>query len=282
MSSTLHIGPLALPLTALITLVATMLGLVLADRAGRKLEPSLGEGLSRHAWRIALLAVVAARLAFVWRYKAAYLQTPLDILNIRDGGWDAQVGVIAAWVYTLVLLQRQAMWRKPLLLSVGSASAVWLGGQLAMGIWVGPHAGQPGLPAVTLQGLDQRDTPLASFRGKPVVLNLWATWCPPCLREMPVLQLGQQEHPDVHYVLVNQGESAPQVQAYLAQHGLRLPHVLLDPKGQVAATFDASAYPTTLFFDAQGRLVARRTGEVSWATLLDKVTVAREGLPTGH
>jgi thiol-disulfide isomerase/thioredoxin len=274
---TLHIGPLALPMAYLSTLLAILLGLGLAERAARKLAPGLAEAFSGHAWRMALLALVAARLGFVWRFKAAYLQTPLDVLNIRDGGWDPQVGVIAAWVYALVLWQRQPVWRKPLALSVGVASAVWLGGQFAIG--AGAQAVQPGLPLVVLQTLDQRDSPLATFKGKPVVLNLWATWCPPCLREMPVLQRGQQAHTDVHYLFVNQGESARQVQDYLVRHGLGLQHVLLDPKGQIAAAFDASAYPSTLFFDAQGRLVARRIGELSWPTLLEKVKLSRQAPP---
>lgn len=269
MPSTLQIGPLALSVSYLLNIACIAMGLLLADRLSRRAGADL---MSRHAWRIAVLAVVAARLGFVWRFRAAYGETPLDILNIRDGGWDPQAGMIAAWAYTLVLLRQHVALRKPLLMSVGAASVLWLGGQMAlMGM---PSGGAP-LPAVTLKGLDQRETPLAAFEGKPVVINLWATWCPPCLREMPVLLRGQQEHTDIHYVFVNQGETAVQVQAYLARHGLRLQHVLLDPKGQVAAAFGASAYPTTLFFDARGRLVARRTGELSWATLMQKVEAMR-------
>jgi thiol-disulfide isomerase/thioredoxin len=272
MPETLHLGPLALSVAHLITLAALMLGLSLAGRASR--PPAVD--VSRHAWRIAALALMTARLGFVWRYRAAYAETPLDILNIRDGGWDAQLGVIAAWVYTLVLVRQHVPLRKPLLVSVGAASALWLAGQLAQGLGQG---GQAGMPAITLKTLAQGERSLASFEGKPVVINLWATWCPPCLREMPVLQRGQQLHTDIHYVFVNQGESAAQVQAYLSRHQLQLQHVLLDPKGQMAAAYDASAYPTTLFLDARGRLVARRTGELSWATLQEKVRAMREPAP---
>ena len=138
---------------------------------------------------------------------------------------------------------------------------------------MGSTSQAPRLPAITLQSLQaqQPGVSLASFQGKPVVVNLWATWCPPCLREMPVLQRGQQTHTDVHYVFVNQGESAAEVQAYVQRHGFALRNMLLDPKGEVAARFAAAGYPTTLFFDAQGRLVEQRMGEVAWATLQDKV-----------
>jgi thiol-disulfide isomerase/thioredoxin len=269
MPSTLQIGPLALSVSYLFTLAALVLGMALADRFARRPGAEL---ISRYAWRIALLAVLAARLGFVWRYRAAYSESPLDILNIRDGGWDAQVGLIAAWGYTLVLLRKHMALRKPLLMSVGAATVLWLGGQVAL---MGSLSGQPGLPAITLQGMDGRETPLATFEGKPVVINLWATWCPPCLREMPVLMRGQREHTDIHYVFVNQGETAAQVKAYLTQHGLPLQHVLLDPKGKVAAAYGAAAYPTTVFIDARGRLVERRMGELTWATLMQKVQAIR-------
>jgi hypothetical protein len=70
---------------------------------------------------------------------------------------------------------------------------------------------------------------------------------------------------------VNQGESAEQVRGFLQAEGVQLQHVLLDRPGQWAARFDVVGYPTTLFFDAQGRLVARRVGELSSATLQAKV-----------
>ena len=75
----------------------------------------------------------------------------------------------------------------------------------------------------------------------------------------------------MHYLFVNQGETPDVVLAYLQRHGLTLNHVMLDTKGEVAARYAAAGYPTTLFFDAQGRLVEQRMGEVSWATLQDKV-----------
>ena len=266
MPPSFHLGPLALSTSYVVTLTAFLLGSWAASWASRR----AGVDLSRHTWRIGLVALLVARLAFVWRYRAAYADSPWDVFNIRDGGWDAQAGMVAAWVYALVLMHKQAVLRKPLLAALGTASVVWAAGTLAL---MGSTSQAPQLPAITLQSLVAGQPPvsLASFKGKPVVMNLWATWCPPCQREMPVLQRGQREHPDVHYVFVNQGEAPEVVQAYLSGHSLALNHVLLDTKGEVAARFAAAGYPTTLFFDAQGRLVAQRMGEVSWPTLSDKV-----------
>lgn len=112
---------------------------------------------------------------------------------------------------------------------------------------------------------------LAASKGKRVLVNLWATWCPPCQREMPVLQKAQAARPDVHFVFVNQGESAQQVAAYLARSGLQLRNVLLDAKGDAGTALGHRALPTTLFFDAEGRLVDTRLGELSEASLAERL-----------
>lgn len=266
MPPSLHLGPLALSTSYLVTLAAFFVGSAVAAWLAKR----AGVDLSKHTWRIGAVALLVARLAFVWRYRAVYADAPWDVLNIRDGGWDAQAGLVAAWVYALVLMHQQVLWRKAVLAGMVVASALWAGGTLAL---MGNTQQAPALPAISLPSLSAGMQPvsLASFKGRPVVVNLWATWCPPCLREMPVLQRGQREHTDVHYLFVNQGETPDVVLAYLQRHGLTLNHVMLDTKGEVAARYAAAGYPTTLFFDAQGRLVAQRMGEVSWATLQDKV-----------
>jgi len=113
---------------------------------------------------------------------------------------------------------------------------------------------------------------LASFQGKPTVVNLWATWCPPCVREMPVLQQAQAERSDVHFVLVNQGERATRVRDYLASRQLRLRNVLVDEGNALGAFTGHRALPTTLFYDAQGRLVDTRVGELSAASLAHRLS----------
>jgi thiol-disulfide isomerase/thioredoxin len=116
---------------------------------------------------------------------------------------------------------------------------------------------------------------LDGFAGRPTVVNLWATWCPPCVREMPVLQQAQRAHSDVHFVFVNQGEPAERVRSWLSGRGLELRNVLIDGRGQAGAAFDQQGLPTTLFFDAEGRLVGRRIGELSSATLGEKLDDVR-------
>lgn len=100
-----------------------------------------------------------------------------------------------------------------------------------------------------------------------MVINLWATWCPPCRREMPVLAQAQSVFPDVVFVMVNQGESAPAIHAFLEREGLQFAHVLRDPTSLTMHAVGSRGLPTTLFFDEQGRLTDSHVGELTMARL---------------
>jgi len=130
----------------------------------------------------------------------------------------------------------------------------------------------PALPDLQLETLEGRSAHLSAYVGTPVVLNLWATWCPPCRREMPVLEQAQTVFPDVAFVLVNQGESVQQAKAFLESEGLNLTDVLLDPTSEAMATMRTGGLPTTFFFNAQGRMVDVHLGEITMAELEDKIS----------
>ena len=100
-----------------------------------------------------------------------------------------------------------------------------------------------------------------------MVINLWATWCPPCRREMPVLQKAQTQNQDVTFLFVNQGESMQSVSTFLETQGLNLNNVLFDSGGQLGQKVDSMALPTTLFYSPQGRLLSSHLGELSEASL---------------
>jgi hypothetical protein len=90
---------------------------------------------------------------------------------------------------------------------------------------------------------------------------------------MPVFEQAQAQHPEIDFVMVNQGESAQQARAFLESQGLQLKDVLLDPGSQTMQTFASRGLPTTLFFDEQGRLVDAHLGELTMASL--KNTMSR-------
>ena len=219
-------------------------------------------------WRVLLVSLVAARLGFVAEFAAVYADAPWQVLNLRDGGWSAPVGWGAAWACTIALGARHPPQRRAMWATMAMASMVALAGQLVL-LRLEPPEQQ--MPALALVTLDAREQSLADFVGRPVVLNLWATWCGPCQREMPALQRAQQQYPGVHFVFANQGESRETVQRYLALKGLVMDNVLLDTQGALARHFQERGLPSTFFFDAKGTLVDARTGELSEATIAQRL-----------
>ncbi len=268
MNQALQIGPLALPMGVLLFFAAAALGLLAAALAARR----SGVSAENTLYRALLVGLLTARLGFVFQFRAAYFAEPWSILDLRDGGWDAQLGLAGVWVYALAQWRRSPALRRPLLAALVSGSLAWVAGTVWM---VASGPGPQPLPAFTAQSLSGEAVDMQQFAGRPLVVNLWATWCPPCRREMPVLEQAQQLHADVHIVFLNQGESAATVQRFLAAQGLSLQHVLLDPRRELARDFQQTALPTTLFFGADGRLAGLRVGELSRATLEQQLRALR-------
>lgn len=266
MTGALHVGPLSFPFELLLVLAAATAGSLAGGRIARKLGVHGDPGFTR----LIFVGLVAARLGFVIQFHDAYRLAPLGILDIRDGGWNAAAGIAVAWAYALVLAWRRRPAFRPVAGALATATAIWALGTTTLALW---PADPTRLPAIHLATLDGRTASLSlsQFEGKPVVVNLWATWCPPCQREMPVLEAAQREHPDVHFVFLNQGESAVQVGGFLRAQKLVLRNVLLDESSKAAAQFGHRVLPATLFFDAQGRLVDTRLGELSRATLAQRL-----------
>jgi thiol-disulfide isomerase/thioredoxin len=111
------------------------------------------------------------------------------------------------------------------------------------------------------------------------VINLWATWCVPCRREMPVLVEAQRTMPQVRFVFADQGESAGAVKQFLQAQPLTLQHVLIDENLQLSNYYNVRGYPTTLFIDARGRLRDTHIGELSRATLAERLQRIEADLP---
>src|SRR5690625_7783907 len=87
-----------------------------------------------------------------------------------------------------------------------------------------------------------------------MVINLWATWCPPCRREMPVLAQAQQQNKDIHVIFINQREAAETVEQFFKAQDLTLENALQDPFAEVADHFGARAMPSTMFVDSRCRV----------------------------
>lgn len=122
-------------------------------------------------------------------------------------------------------------------------------------------------PAFTLPGVDGESISLDSFEGKTVLLNFWATWCPPCRAEMPSMQRMYDELEDEGVVLVavNLQEPENTVKSFLEENGYTFP-VLLDITGGVGALYGARSIPQTYLIDTEGYAVASVTGSREWDT----------------
>ncbi|MGH8465022.1 MAG: redoxin family protein, partial [Pseudomonas sp.] len=190
-------------------------------------------------------------------------EDPMQIVDLRDGGFLLWPGLVVVAVGALWQGWRRTTLRRPLGWGLFSGALLWLLGSLAS------HLYDQGtqLPEMSLQKANGQPVQLTTYRGRPLVINLWATWCPPCRREMPVLQQAQHDYPDITFLFVNQGEAPQTVTTFLATTGLELSHVLFDSGGQLAQQVGSMALPTTLFYNAEGRLVTSHLGELSRASL---------------
>lgn len=217
----------------------------------------------------AFWGLAAARLGYIAQWWEEYRAAPMSMIAIGDGGFSWWVGVPAALAFAWWRTRAARGLRRPLLAGVVAGVAAWFCAGAVLDL---AQRSAPPLPDLQLATLDQRPVSLGAYAGRPVVLNLWASWCPPCRREMPAFEQAEAEFPHVAFVLVNQGESAQQARAFLADEGLALRNVLLDPASQAMQALQSRGLPTTLFFDAQGRLVDTHLGELSMASLKDTLS----------
>ncbi len=146
---------------------------------------------------------------------------------------------------------------------------VLLGGLLYWGAQLLKTEPLDRLPPNSFEDLTGSEISLSGLIGKPVILNLWATWCAPCRRELPMMAELAAQHPEVHFVFANQKESAEQIRRYLESQGLRLVPVLLDKKGDLAMRSGSPGLPTTLFFNAKGELIKTQLGEINSVELFN-------------
>jgi thiol-disulfide isomerase/thioredoxin len=125
-------------------------------------------------------------------------------------------------------------------------------------------AGKP-TPALALTDLDGKTWSLATLKGRPVVLNFWASWCEPCRAEMPSLELLQTRHEKAGLVIlsVNYQEPAPKIKRFLETLPFSLP-ILLDREGEAAAAWTPRVFPTTVLIDRGGAARSSVLGELDW------------------
>lgn len=118
-------------------------------------------------------------------------------------------------------------------------------------------------PDYPFQDAGGRTVTLAAFRGTPVLLNLWATWCGPCVKELPTLDALAGHGGTLRVIALSQDMEPAKVAPFLAQHGIRTLRPFTDAKMAWLPAVTANL-PTTLLFDSAGKEVWRTTGDLDW------------------
>lgn len=255
----INIGPFAIPLEPLLLFSSGLVGILVASFLARKKEGSVTDPLLM----MLLFGLVIGRIVFVIKF-ADHYESFWQMLDFRDRGVDWFSGMIAMVLFLLWQIKRLPQQR--IALFGGALSILLFFSMTSFALNAGREAAL--IPDITIEQLDGKQKSLKDLAAQKVtVVNLWASWCSPCQREMPAFEKSQQQYSDIRFVMLNQQESAETVEKFLADNQLTFEHVLIDKTGKVADAFGAYGLPVTLFFDQHGTLVESHMGEVSTASL---------------
>lgn len=121
------------------------------------------------------------------------------------------------------------------------------------------------MPYAFLFNAEEEKVALAEASGKPLLVNLWASWCAPCVKELPTLEAlsSRKGAPRVIAVSEELAERAS-VDAFLKEHGIEALEVWRDPEMALTSKLGVQVMPTTVYYDASGREVWRYTGDLDW------------------
>ena len=130
-------------------------------------------------------------------------------------------------------------------------------------------------PDFTLTDLNGNRVSLSQFVGKPVVINFWATWCPPCRAEIPhLIEAYEREQGQVVFLAISVDEPERIVRDFVEEQGMPFT-ILLDDGGKVASTYRVNSIPVTFFISREGEITARYVGQMSPSKIEDGLSRIR-------
>lgn len=282
---TISIGPLTVPRAVLLGAVALGAGYVFLLIVFRK-HKLVRKKVVDHGFNALLIFFAAWKLGpLIFRFSTV-LESPLALVYLPGGIKGVILGAVAVAVYFAVLIVKKKI---PILLLFRLTGA----GVITVGLFIilslipmspalseistqgTPAANQitarVGTPApdFTLTALNGDDCSLSSFRGKIVVINFWATWCPPCRAEMPELAAFYRETAEqsggpvlLAVNLTAQEKSMEAVKEFVEQENIPFP-VCLDRNSSVSDLYNIVSIPTTIIVGAEGTILAKKSGAVT-------------------
>ncbi len=268
-----HLGPLMLPWIIIIPVLGIFCAILISGfyRKSAEISQPIWEKFKDSIWGSIIIGLLIARLVFIGLNFQAYSSNWIDIIKIQDHGFEPFSGFIAAFIY--FLFKNKNFNKKILVIALSIFIAI---NAVGFSILKQYQKQYQIFPELSFMGLDNQQYQLNDFRGKPIVINLWASWCPPCRKEMPLLSDAQIAHKNVNFLFINQGEDAEAIQQYLDKQNIKLHGILLDKNGELAQKTGLFGLPSTLFFDAKGNLVTTHMGEISHAVLEQKLKSIQE------
>ena len=249
----IELGPLVLSGERFAILLGVLVFMIGSGWLASRVSPRF------NGWSTAVVVggLAIARLAHVIAHWEFFSGDPLRAFAVWQGGfaWPWTLLVVAAASVLLLRDRRLIAWA---VTPVAAAAMAWnVAYQLSSQTEARPPA------PLTLATLSGPPVDMAEAVDRPTVINVWATWCPPCRREMPALAEAEAAHPDVRFLFVNQGEGPDEVRRFLEAEGLELEHVLFDEAMALPRHYGTAGIPVTLFLHADGALARSHMGEIA-------------------
>lgn len=282
MPDAIAIGPLIVPVLRMGAVLALVLGGWVAYLVAQRWRLEAGRVGTTAEWAVYAF-VAGARLGFVAANWEAFAAAPWTALYLWQPGYDPLVGVVAAVsVAGVRVAVVTPAYRRYHLSALGTGALVavvayaGVAGVASLDLRPGSVRVGDSAPAFVLRDLEGREAGSAQLEGRPVVLNFWATWCPPCRREMPALDAVYRDYREAGLLVVgvDVGEGPFVVERFLAGTPVSYPIWVDAPRGASPDTtqdllqrFGGVGLPTTVFIDAQGTVRKIRVGELSRAVV---------------
>ncbi len=294
MPEAITLGPLLLPTMPLLVLACIVSAPWVAGRLGQRMRLNT-QWTRRVAEHAVWLGLVGARLGFVVLNWSAYENEPWTALYVWQPGYSPYVGLVVGVGYVVIRLQgRSLKHRFHYVGALGGGFALPASIALLTVLLLSVVSGRTN-PDVLRKGAPVPDFVLASLNGAAVrfsdlsghvvVLNFWATWCPPCRREMPTLDAVYKKYSEMHVAIVgiDLGEPPEVVKTYIDTVRVGYPIWVDAPSASITTEalhrlLGGVGLPTTVFIGPDGMIDSAHVGELSKGLLVNRIeALLKEG-----